>query len=117
MNKRIKELIRRRLEGKPLTAPPNPKSMSASRQSNLEKIASDKSHPFDQQCDPERCLADLREGKVYTIANVSRMLRCGKDTAILLFRNEPGVVKLRKVYRIPETVLERVLKRIMRGGE
>jgi hypothetical protein len=35
--------------------------------------------PMDQE-EVDRCTADVREGRVYTIENISRMLRCHKET-------------------------------------
>jgi len=57
--------------------------------------------PVTPQSDMERCLAICVKAGVYTIANPSRMMRCGKDATLSVFKKEPGVVRLAKIYRIP----------------
>lgn len=71
-----------------------------------------------QPLDPaeiERCIEDVRKGRVHTLDDIAKMLRCSHELVRLNFRKEPGVVKFRQMYRVPETVLQRVLNRMMRG--
>ncbi len=58
--------------------------------------------------------------KHYTIAEVAQILHLSLERARLLFKNEPGVLKFeaqtskkrrRSMYRIPESVLQRILRR------
>lgn len=65
------------------------------------------------QADIEKCLEDVRKGRVYSLQNLADMLRCSHNTIWRLFRKEPGVVRLKSVYRIPETVFRRVMQDIM----
>src|SRR4051812_48057061 len=53
----------------------------------------------------KECIEDIRQGKVYTLESISRMLRCSYEAVRLIFMKEPGVVKVRQTYRVPETVL------------
>ena len=62
----------------------------------------------------ERCIADVREGRVYTFKNITTMLHCSKEKARMLFRNEPGVVRLGTDYRVPDTVFQRVVNGLIR---
>ncbi len=65
----------------------------------------------------ERCVADVREGRLLTLVKLSRMLRCSRETARSIFAQGPGVLKFRGMYRVPETVVQRVLDRMMQGTE
>ena len=62
----------------------------------------------------QRCIDDVRKGRVYTFKNITTMLHCSKNKARLLFKDEPGVVRLGTSYRVPETVFQRVVNRMMR---
>ena len=63
----------------------------------------------------DRCIADVREGRVYTFKNITTMLRCSKEKVRKLFAKEPGVVRLGTDYRVPDTVFQRVVSRMIRG--
>jgi hypothetical protein len=61
----------------------------------------------------DQCLDDVRQGRVHTLENITGMLRCCKETTRKIFNVEPGVVRFNHMYRVPDTVLERVLRRMM----
>ncbi|MBS1858313.1 MAG: hypothetical protein JST11_23280 [Acidobacteria bacterium] len=69
------------------------------------------------QTEIERMLDDVRKGHVYPLKRIAKMLHCSNNTAWRLFRNQPGVIRLNRVYRVPETVFQRVVSEIMESGE
>lgn len=88
----MKAAIRKRLNGE-VPPPPAPLLMS---------------DPFLQHC-----AAQVAEGKFITFEQAAGRLGVGYDCGRKIFRGEPGVLKVRSVYRIPECVYERVLARLM----
>jgi len=107
MNKRIERLIRQRLEAKPITAPPNLNSTSASRP-DLERIGPSTNLPVTPQSDMERCLAICVKAGVYTIANPSRMMRCGKDATLSVVQEGTRSGPISEDLQNPRTVVQRV---------
>jgi hypothetical protein len=65
----------------------------------------------------ERCMEDVRLGRVYSIKTIAEMFHCSNNTAWRMFRNRAGVFRLRSSYRVPETVFNRVLHEILQGGD
>jgi hypothetical protein len=59
--------------------------------------------------DIDLCMDDVRNGRVYSFKVIVGMLRCSNTAIWRLFRKEPGVIRFNRVYRVPETVLRRVL--------
>lgn len=113
MKQRIADLIRQRNEGRSLKQPPAPKHPEPKAAELEQQLLVQRVSAGIERSEIEHCLADIREGRLYTFANISSMLRCSKETARILFRKEPGILKFRHVYRIPETVLQRVLSRLV----
>jgi hypothetical protein len=66
-------------------------------QSNLKSGALD-----DEEV--KRCIEDVSQGKVYTLENISRMLRCSYELTRQIFMDEPGVVNVRNTYRVPDGI-------------
>ena len=64
----------------------------------------------------EACIEDFRQGKVYTLASISKMLRCSHEKSRSIFSKEPGVVKVGVEYRVPDTIFKRALKSMMQGS-
>jgi hypothetical protein len=121
MNKYIAAKIQERLEkiNSPVSQKDSMAGPSANEQLQEPKIDFDRLQhqllnasmgPYEIQL----CIADVREGRVYTFKNITTMLHCSKNKARLLFRDEPGVVRLGTDYRVPDTVFRRVVNQLMR---
>src|SRR5262245_47404342 len=106
MKKKIAERIKAGLEGTALAVPRANAQLAEDLRRRWIRAAMDVG-------DIDRCLEDVRQGRVYTIKGISAMLQCSDNTIWRLFRKEPGVLRLRSSYRIPETVLQRVLTDIL----
>lgn len=61
----------------------------------------------------EKCLEDIRKGRVYSLQDLADMLHCSHNTMWRIFRRQPGVIRIKSVYRIPETIFRRVMQDIM----
>ena len=113
MNKRTEANLKANLQGTALAFPPQSKTdgsipATVELQLNWVRMAT-------SSAELERCCEDARQGRVYTFKMIARMFGCSNNTAWRLFRKEPGVFRLNSAYRIPETVLRRVLNRIMQS--
>jgi hypothetical protein len=57
----------------------------------------------------QRCLQDLREGRVMTFKEIAAKTGLCKETVRQIFKREPGVAKIRTEYRVPICVFDRVM--------
>ena len=55
---------------------------------------------------------DARSGRMFTLTELAELLKCSHETVSRKFKKEPGVVKIGRIYRIPEHVLKAVLRRM-----
>jgi AraC-like DNA-binding protein len=57
---------------------------------------------------------DVWAGDLLTLKEVAEKLKVSKETVRRLFQREPGVLRVKSEYRIPQSVFERVALRCMR---
>jgi hypothetical protein len=66
---------------------------------------------------PERVIAgvveDINNGKVWLVKECAERWRCSTDRVIKTIKNEPGVFRVGSDYRIPQSVYQRILQRMM----
>ena len=114
MKRHIREMIDARRSGRPTQpklvqpkpSPPPPPDLAKVRLQLLNTSLTTE--------EVDRILADVREGRLYTFERIARMLRCHRDTVRKLFNEQPGVLRFRRIYRVPETVVQRVVAKMMR---
>ena len=56
---------------------------------------------------------NAKEGKVFTLRQIAAQLQISHEQVRRMFRYEPGIIRLGSVYRMPESVLDRVLTRLV----
>jgi hypothetical protein len=61
----------------------------------------------------QHCLSDVIGGKVYKFADIAKLWSCSHEFVRRQFVQEPGVVRFQGMYLVPESVLERVVRRRM----
>jgi hypothetical protein len=61
----------------------------------------------------EDCLSDVMSGKVYKLTQIAELWQCSHEFVRRQFIREPGVVKFRGIYLVPECVLQRCISRSM----
>lgn len=63
----------------------------------------------------EASVSDAKDGRVFTFQQIADKLQLSHEQVRRMFRREPGVVRIGSVYRVPESVLDRVLTRLLIG--
>ena len=57
----------------------------------------------------QRCLQDVKEGRVMTFKEIAAKTGMGKETVRQIFKDEEGVAKIRTEFRVPMCVFDKVI--------
>jgi hypothetical protein len=61
----------------------------------------------------EASVSDAKQGQLFTFNQIAEKLQVSHEQVRRMFRREPGVVHIGSIYRVPESVLNRVLTRML----
>jgi hypothetical protein len=62
----------------------------------------------------QQCVLEINEGRLLTFKQIAEKMQMTTNGVRLIFKTEPGVVKMNSEYRVPQCVFDRVILRTMK---